>query len=105
MPVGFKVTTCVKEQVVRSQRYSLPSSLGITMLAVAGSTRAVLMHHSRTALACWLVKSVSRVGPGALMTAFITISPLDEEWGSTIVSLGSRMAIWLTPSPPSETSE
>src|SRR5689334_19954785 len=40
--------------VARSQRYNMPSSLLARTAPETGSTAAVLMHHSRTALGYWL---------------------------------------------------
>ena len=68
---------------------------------VAGSTAAVLMHHSRTAVGNCAVNSGSGVGPAMVKTAFMTSTPSEDACGSTMVSLGSSTAILFTPSPPS----
>ena len=78
--------------VFRSQRYSFPSSLLARILLVAGSTAAVLMHHSRTPPG-W---SASGVRPRIVRTSCITVAPVT---GSIMVALGSRMAILFWPLP------
>src|SRR5436309_4463729 len=98
---GDSVTTWESVFVLKSQRYSLPSSLLTITDMVDGSTTAVLMHHSRTALGNWAVCSGSGVGPAMVKTSFMTRRPLEDACGSTIVAFGSSTAILLTPSPPS----
>jgi len=56
------------------------------------------MHHSRTAFGLF-GKSSSWVTPAMVITSFITVAPVT---GSTMVALGSRIAILLTPSPPTD---
>src|SRR5438309_1341117 len=96
-----RVIACERVLVVKSQRYRFPSSLLAITAFVDGSTAAVLMHHSRTALGNCAMNSWSGVGPAMVRMAFITSWPFDDACGSTIVSLGSSTAILFTPSPPS----
>src|SRR5262245_24964751 len=92
-----RVIDWVNVFVVRSHRYSRPSSLLARTLWVAGSTTAVLMHHSRTAFGWVATYSSSGVTPATVRISFITDWPVT---GSVIVTFGSRMAIRFTPSPP-----
>src|SRR5579863_2377050 len=82
---------CENVLVVRSQRYSEPSSLFAYTDLVAGSTTAELMHHSR--------KPPGGLGvtPRCVITSFITRTL--EITGSGSVALGSKMAIRFMPSP------
>src|SRR5438874_4973716 len=98
---GDSVTACDRVFVVRSQRYSLPSSLLTRTAPVNGPTTAVLMHHSRTALGYWAMNSGSGVGPAMVKTSCMTSRPLEDACGSTMVAFGSSTAILFTPSPPS----
>lgn len=61
--------TCEKVLLVRSHRYSFPSSLLARTDLVIGSTAAELMHHSRTALGKPLGSGVT---PFMAITSFIT---------------------------------
>src|SRR5947208_1985250 len=98
---GDRVTVSESVFVLKSQRYSFPSSLLTITDIVQGSTAAVLMHHSRTAPGYWFVNSGSGVGPAMVRTSFMTSRPLDDACGSTMVAFGSSTAILLMPSPPS----
>ena len=73
---GDSVIPGARVLVVRSQRYSLPSSLLARTDLVNGSTAAVLMHHSRTALGNCARCSGSGVTPAMLRISFITSWPL-----------------------------
>src|SRR4051794_27255851 len=98
---GERAIDWERRLVVRSHRYSFPSSLLTMIERVNGSTAAVLMHHSRTALGNWAAASGSGVGPAMDRTSFITSKPLDEGCGAGIVSFGSSTATRFTPFPPS----